>query len=69
MLSLSSGFIIGIRSILPLILVLSYLYTALSIVRVIVMEKEKRLKEALKMIGMKNWVRFVLTLALALLYY
>ena len=37
-------------------LVLSYLYTAVSIVRAIVAEKEARMKEAMRMMGLTNWV-------------
>ena len=54
---LNDPFTFGISSIFPLMLVLSYLYTAVSIVRAIVAEKEARMKEAMRMMGLANWVR------------
>eukprot|EP00051_Salpingoeca_urceolata_P022285 m.359766 g.359766 ORF g.359766 m.359766 type:complete len:1971 (+) comp19951_c3_seq13:616-6528(+) len=50
------GFIFAIRIMFPLILILSFLYSALSIVKSIVLEKEKRLKEALRMMGVSNTI-------------
>eukprot|EP00047_Mylnosiga_fluctuans_P017551 m.62475 g.62475 ORF g.62475 m.62475 type:complete len:1711 (+) comp7137_c2_seq6:34-5166(+) len=53
---LDDGFIFAISNIFPLLLIISHLYTAVSIVRSIVLEKERRLKEAMKMMGLSNAV-------------
>jgi ATP-binding cassette, subfamily A (ABC1), member 3 len=58
LLSHHPAFANGIAGSLPLLLVLAYIYTALSIVRNIVMEKELRLKEALRMMGVGSWVHW-----------
>eukprot|EP00052_Salpingoeca_macrocollata_P025254 m.229564 g.229564 ORF g.229564 m.229564 type:complete len:1857 (+) comp22401_c4_seq1:3439-9009(+) len=52
------GFIFAIRTVLPLFLVLSYQYTAVQLTRSIVLEKERRLKEALKMMGLAGWIHW-----------
>eukprot|EP00042_Codosiga_hollandica_P058831 m.893246 g.893246 ORF g.893246 m.893246 type:complete len:1835 (+) comp59976_c0_seq1:204-5708(+) len=53
---ISDTFIILIREMLPLLMVLSYLYTAISIVRALVHEKESRMRESMKMMGLSNWI-------------
>jgi ATP-binding cassette subfamily A (ABC1) protein 3 len=47
-----------IQNALPLLLVLAYIFTALTIVKELVQEKEKRLKESMKMMGLANWVHW-----------
>eukprot|EP00123_Amoebidium_parasiticum_P018720 comp24269_c0_seq1/m.45256 comp24269_c0_seq1/g.45256 ORF comp24269_c0_seq1/g.45256 comp24269_c0_seq1/m.45256 type:complete len:1770 (-) comp24269_c0_seq1:99-5408(-) len=44
----------GVKFTMPLVIVLAYLYPVLALTRDIVMEKEMRLKEAMKMMGMKS---------------
>ena len=51
-------FVNAIQNGLPLLLVLAYVFTALSIVRELVHEKERRLKESMKMMGLANWVHW-----------
>eukprot|EP00042_Codosiga_hollandica_P059065 m.900658 g.900658 ORF g.900658 m.900658 type:complete len:796 (-) comp60047_c0_seq2:2027-4414(-) len=53
---LNDPFITLIKGTLPLLLVLSYLYTAISMVRALVHEKEQRMREAMKMMGLPNWI-------------
>eukprot|EP00043_Microstomoeca_roanoka_P008399 m.80908 g.80908 ORF g.80908 m.80908 type:complete len:1735 (+) comp14227_c0_seq1:159-5363(+) len=55
---LSDGFLYAIQFGLPLLLMLSLLFTALTIVRNVVHEKERRLKESMKMMGLKNWTHW-----------
>eukprot|EP01134_Creolimax_fragrantissima_P005049 CFRG5049T1 len=53
----------GIRFTMPLILLLGYTYPILTLTREIVLEKEMRLKEAMKMMGMSastNWIAWFL---------
>ena len=40
-------------------IVLTYLYTALSITRSLVEEKEARLKVAMQMMGLESWVHWL----------
>ncbi|XP_023666396.2 phospholipid-transporting ATPase ABCA3 [Paramormyrops kingsleyae] len=47
-------FILAIQNQLPLLLVLSFTYTSLNIVRAVVQEKEKELKEYMRMMGLSN---------------
>ncbi|KAM6957907.1 LOW QUALITY PROTEIN: phospholipid-transporting ATPase ABCA3 [Aplochiton taeniatus] len=49
-------FILAIQNQLPLLLVLSFTYTALNIVRAVVQEKERKLKEYMRMMGLSNWL-------------
>ncbi|XP_028395322.1 ATP-binding cassette sub-family A member 3-like [Dendronephthya gigantea] len=53
------AFILIIQQFMPNFFVIAFIYTALVIVRSIVYEKEKRLKETLKMIGVDNWLHWV----------
>ncbi|KAJ8254174.1 hypothetical protein COCON_G00207860 [Conger conger] len=43
---------------LPLLLVLSFTYTALNIARAVVQEKERKLKEYMRMMGLSNWLHW-----------
>ena len=53
-----SGFLYAIQFGLPMLLMLSFVFTALSITREIVHEKERRLKESMKMMGLYNAVHW-----------
>ncbi|KJE88968.1 ATP-binding cassette sub-family A member 1 [Capsaspora owczarzaki ATCC 30864] len=44
---------------LPLFMILSWMFPCQSIVRQIVFEKERRLREAMKMMGLRNWVNWL----------
>ena len=49
-------FITLVGRVFPLLLVLCYLYTVVNIVRSLIHEKELRIREAMKMMGLSNWV-------------
>lgn len=51
-------FVIALQSQLPLFLVLSYIYPVINIAKSIVHEKERRLKESMKMMGLPNWLHW-----------
>uniref|UniRef100_A0A8C1UZ45 ATP binding cassette subfamily A member 3 n=1 Tax=Cyprinus carpio TaxID=7962 RepID=A0A8C1UZ45_CYPCA len=51
-------FILAIQSQLPLLLVLSFTYTSLNIIRAVVQEKERKLKEYMRMMGLSNWLHW-----------
>ncbi|XP_071813575.1 phospholipid-transporting ATPase ABCA3-like isoform X2 [Apostichopus japonicus] len=51
-------FLIAIQTQLPLIILLSLVYPILNIARSLVYEKEKRLKESMKMMGLHNWLHW-----------
>ncbi|KAH1183577.1 phospholipid-transporting ATPase ABCA3 [Mauremys mutica] len=51
-------FLLAIQNQLPLLLMLSFTYTSLNIVRAIVHEKEKKLKEYMRMMGLSNWLHW-----------
>ncbi|KAM3597560.1 uncharacterized protein V6R79_006150 [Siganus canaliculatus] len=51
-------FILAIQNQLPLLLVLSFTYTSFNIVRAVVQEKEKKLKEYMRMMGLSNWLHW-----------
>uniref|UniRef100_A0A7M5XMD2 ABC transporter domain-containing protein n=1 Tax=Clytia hemisphaerica TaxID=252671 RepID=A0A7M5XMD2_9CNID len=52
------NFIIVIQSSLPLLLMLSLVYSALVITKNVVHEKERKLKESMKMMGLSNWLHW-----------
>ncbi|XP_065652513.1 phospholipid-transporting ATPase ABCA3 isoform X3 [Hydra vulgaris] len=52
-------FVVVIQGTLPLLLMLSLVYTALSNVKNIVHEKEHKLKESMKMMGLRNWIHWL----------
>ncbi|XP_065652510.1 phospholipid-transporting ATPase ABCA3 isoform X2 [Hydra vulgaris] len=52
-------FIGVIQTVLPLLLMLSLVYTALSNVKNVVFEKEHKLKESMKMMGLRNWIHWL----------
>uniref|UniRef100_A0A3Q3B3I0 ATP-binding cassette, sub-family A (ABC1), member 3b n=1 Tax=Kryptolebias marmoratus TaxID=37003 RepID=A0A3Q3B3I0_KRYMA len=51
-------FILAIQNQLPLLLVLSFTYTSLNIARAVVQEKERKLKEYMRMMGLSNWLHW-----------
>uniref|UniRef100_A0A6I8PBH8 ATP binding cassette subfamily A member 3 n=1 Tax=Ornithorhynchus anatinus TaxID=9258 RepID=A0A6I8PBH8_ORNAN len=51
-------FILAIQNQLPLLLMLSFTYTSLNIVRAVVHEKEKKLKEYMRMMGLSSWLHW-----------
>lgn len=51
-------FIQVIQGTMPLVFVLAYVYTAVMIVKELVAEKQCRLKESMKMMGLANWVHW-----------
>lgn len=50
--------LLGLESFIPLFMVASFLYTAVNIVKYITVEKEKQLKEAMKIMGLPNWLHW-----------
>ncbi|XP_078008637.1 phospholipid-transporting ATPase ABCA3-like [Phascolarctos cinereus] len=44
---------------MPLLLVLAFTFTVLNIIRIIVQEKEKKLKEYMRMMGLSNWLHWL----------
>ncbi|XP_057304734.1 phospholipid-transporting ATPase ABCA3-like [Hydractinia symbiolongicarpus] len=65
------NFILLIQGVMALIFVLAYMYTAVMIVKELVAEKQFRLKESMKMMGLANWIHwtawFLKTLAFLLI--
>ncbi|XP_030067809.1 phospholipid-transporting ATPase ABCA3 [Microcaecilia unicolor] len=51
-------FLFAIQNQLPLLLILSFTYTSLNIARAVVHEKEKKLKEYMRMMGLSNWLHW-----------
>ncbi|KAM9305170.1 phospholipid-transporting ATPase ABCA3 [Gastrophryne carolinensis] len=49
-------FILAIQNQLPLLLMLSFTYTSLSIVRALALEKEHKLKEYMRVMGLNSWL-------------
>ncbi|KAJ8317951.1 hypothetical protein KUTeg_003042 [Tegillarca granosa] len=52
------NFVLVIQQQFPLILMLSFVLIALNIVKDVVHEKERRLKESMKMMGLSNWLHW-----------
>ena len=55
----SVTFVQNLTLILPIILVFSFIFTAGIITKEIVQEKETRLRESMKMMGLSNWVNWL----------
>ncbi|XP_008843584.1 ATP-binding cassette sub-family A member 3 isoform X3 [Nannospalax galili] len=55
---ISDPFLIAIQYQLPLLLMLSFTYTSLTIIRAVVLEKEKKLKEYMHMMGLSGWLHW-----------
>lgn len=56
---LSDPLLLGLEAFVPLIIMTSFLYTSINIVKYITVEKEKQLKEAMKIMGLSNWLQYV----------
>lgn len=50
----SHSFVSSIATILPMFLVLAYMYTVCETIKGLVLEKERRLKEVLRVVGVRN---------------
>ena len=57
--NLSSRFIQNLGAVLPLLMILSWVFSVSMIIKGIVLEKETRLKEVMKVMGMGNGVHWV----------
>ncbi|XP_066238945.1 phospholipid-transporting ATPase ABCA3 [Saccopteryx leptura] len=55
---ISDPFLVAIQYQLPLLLMLSFTYTSLTIVRAVVQEKERKLKEYMRMMGLSSWLHW-----------
>ncbi|MBZ3879600.1 ATP-binding cassette sub-family A member 3 [Sciurus carolinensis] len=55
---ISDPFLVAIQYQLPLLLMLSFTYTSLSIIQAVVQEKERRLKEYMRMMGLSSWLHW-----------
>lgn len=49
----------GLKSLVSLVILLSFIYPCINTVRFIAMEKEKQLKEAMKIMGLPNWLHWL----------
>ncbi|GIY69232.1 ATP-binding cassette sub-family A member 3 [Caerostris extrusa] len=55
---LDDKFILSLQSFFPMIICFSFIYPAVNMIKNIVLEKEKRLKEAMKMMGLSRWLHW-----------
>ncbi|XP_062956081.1 phospholipid-transporting ATPase ABCA3 [Cynocephalus volans] len=55
---ISDPFLMAIQYQLPLLLMLSFTYTSLTIIRTVVQEKERKLKEYMRMMGLSSWLHW-----------
>lgn len=53
------NFVIVLQKYFPMVIMLSFVFIALNIVRDVVQEKEERLKEAMKIMGLNGWMHWV----------
>lgn len=51
-------FLFALQFFFPLILMLSFIYPSVNLTKNIVLEKEQRLKEAMKMMGLQDWLHW-----------
>ncbi|XP_036594650.1 ATP-binding cassette sub-family A member 3-like [Trichosurus vulpecula] len=54
---------------MPLLLVLAFTFTVLNIIRIIVNEKERKLKEYMRMMGLSNWLHWLTWFLLFLVFF
>uniref|UniRef100_A0A452RDE1 ATP binding cassette subfamily A member 3 n=1 Tax=Ursus americanus TaxID=9643 RepID=A0A452RDE1_URSAM len=55
---ISDPFLVAIQYQLPLLLMLSFTYSSLTIIRAVVQEKERKLKEYMRMMGLSSWLHW-----------
>lgn len=55
---LDDKFILSLQSFFPMIICFSFIYPAVNMIKNIVLEKEKKLKEAMKMMGLSRWLHW-----------
>jgi len=55
----SDPFIAAVRGLMPLLFTLAFIYTAISVIKELVAEKQYRLKESMKMMGLSNWIHWL----------
>jgi ATP-binding cassette subfamily A (ABC1) protein 3 len=51
-------FLVALQFLFPVILMFSFIYPAVNQTKNLVLEKEKRLKESMKMMGLKDWLHW-----------
>ncbi|KAG0722166.1 ATP-binding cassette sub-family A member 3 [Chionoecetes opilio] len=51
-------YLVALQAWLPFVLLVSYIYPAINIVKSVVYEKEKKLKESMKIMGLQNWLHW-----------
>lgn len=56
---LSDPLLLALEFFVPLIILISFLYTGINVVKYITVEKEKQLKETMKIMGLPNWLHWV----------
>ena len=56
---LDDNFVLVTQQQLPFIIMLSFVFVSLQIVKDVVFEKERKLKESMKMMGLSNWLHWL----------
>ncbi|CAH1776854.1 unnamed protein product [Owenia fusiformis] len=56
---INDAFVLVLQQQFPFIIMLSFIFTALQVVKEVVHEKEKKLKESMKMMGLNGWLHWV----------
>ena len=54
----SDNLLVGLENLLPLIIVIAFFYTCINTVKYITVEKERQLKEAMKIMGLSSWLHW-----------
>ncbi|XP_065074348.1 phospholipid-transporting ATPase ABCA3-like [Ochlerotatus camptorhynchus] len=54
----SDPLLTGLENLLPLIIVIAFFYTAINTVKYITVEKERQLKETMKIMGLSSWLHW-----------
>ncbi|CAD5115360.1 DgyrCDS4339 [Dimorphilus gyrociliatus] len=62
------NFVIVLQQYFPMVIMLSFVFIALNIVKDVVQEKEERLKEAMKIMGLNGWMHWIAWFAKYLLF-
>ncbi|XP_063704504.1 phospholipid-transporting ATPase ABCA3-like [Culicoides brevitarsis] len=66
---LNDPLLFGLQAFIPLIIMISFLYSAINIVKYITVEKEKQLKEAMKIMGLNNWLHWTAWFVKCLIFF